>query len=95
MPRVQPTARDGGDGGGGGGGGGSRNEPGPSHACTDFVANAPVYGDCFQWHVDADPASFPPGPWRDVHGDYDNGAAGRPLFVSLLLYLDETWRCVT
>jgi hypothetical protein len=92
MPRVQPTAGDGGDGGGGGG---SRNEPGPSHACTDFVANAPVYGDCFQWHVDADPASFPPGPWRDVHGDYDNGAAGRPLFVSLLLYLDETWRCVT
>ena len=43
-------------------------------------------------HVDADPASFPPGPWRAAYGDYDNGAPGRPLFVSLLVYLDETWR---
>lgn len=24
--------------------------------CDPFVANAAVYGDCFQWHVDADPA---------------------------------------
>ena len=42
--------------------------------------------------MDADPSSFPSGPWRAAYGDYDNGAPGRPLFVSLLIYLDETWR---
>jgi hypothetical protein len=26
-----------------------------------LVANAPVYGDAFQWHIDADPACVPPG----------------------------------
>jgi hypothetical protein len=24
-----------------------------------MVANAPVYGDAFQWHIDADPALVP------------------------------------
>ena len=24
--------------------------------CDQFVGNAAVYGDCFRWHVDADPA---------------------------------------
>lgn len=24
--------------------------------CNQYVANAAVYGDCFQWHLDADPS---------------------------------------
>ena len=40
------------------------NGTGPSrYHCTSFVANAAVYGNCFQWHVDADPSSFPLGEW--------------------------------
>lgn len=46
----------------------------------------------FQWHVDADPNMLPPGRWTDVHGHYSNGTAGKPLFVSMLVYLDEHWR---
>ena len=37
-----------------------------------MVANAPVYGDQFSWHVDADPAVLPPSPWRDYFGTYTN-----------------------
>ena len=47
---------------------------------------------CAQWHVDADPSSFPPGAWTDACGDYANGEGGKPLFVSLILYLDGRWR---
>jgi hypothetical protein len=42
--------------------------------------------------VDADPSSFPsPSPWTEAHGDYVNGEPGKPLFVSLLVYLNERW----
>lgn len=60
--------------------------------CDQFVANAAVAGDTFAWHIDADPAGFPRSPWTDAFGDYCNGEPGRPLFVSLILYLDNTWR---
>ncbi|KAL1511273.1 hypothetical protein AB1Y20_006081 [Prymnesium parvum] len=60
--------------------------------CTSFVANAAVYGNCFQWHVDADPSSLPPCRWLDRFGDYLNGTRGKPLFVSLIVYLDSEWR---
>ena len=43
---------------------------GPSTA--RMVANAPVYGDSFSWHIDADPSAFPPSPWRDHFGTYTN-----------------------
>ncbi|GMH32424.1 hypothetical protein BSKO_00258 [Bryopsis sp. KO-2023] len=59
--------------------------------CNAFVGNAPVYGDSFQWHVDADPSSFPPSQWVDTFGTYFIGEPGKPLFVSLLLYLDKEW----
>ncbi len=37
-------------------------------------------------------AGFPsPSPWTDAFGDYCNGEPGRPLLVSLLLYLDAGW----
>ena len=67
------------------------------HTCTSFVANAAVYGNCFQWHVDADPADLGARAsrlpaWLSQHGGYRNGAAGKPLFVSLLVYLDEYWK---
>ena len=61
------------------------------YQCTSFVANAAVYGNCFQWHVDADPSTLPPGPWLARYGDYTNGTPGKPLFVSLIVYLDEEW----
>ena len=70
------------------GGGGTR---------TSFVANAAVQGDCFQWHVDADPQDLPSqssaetARWRARHGRYTNGTLGKPLFVSLIVYPDEAW----
>ena len=62
------------------------------YTATSFVANAATYGSAFQWHVDADPSSLPPSAWLRRHGDYANGEAGKPLFVSLLVYLDPVWR---
>ena len=60
---------------------------------TSFVANAAVHGDCFQWHVDADPMALPrDSRWLDAHGTYANGTRGKPLFVSLLVYCNERWK---
>lgn len=65
----------------------------PAYTCTPFVANAAVPSHSFEWHVDADPSSFPDGSaWVRTHGDYLNGAVGKPLFVSLLVYTDGTWQ---
>ena len=58
-------------------------------AATPLVANAPVHGDSFTWHVDADPAGTSRG--RRRRGGTPTGA-GRPLPVSLLVYLDGEWR---
>lgn len=41
--------------------------------------------------MDADPSSFPAGPYVAEYGDYVNGEPGCPLLVSLLLYLDLDW----
>ena len=62
------------------------------YTATSFVANAATYGSAFQWHVDADPSSLPPSEWLRRYGDYVNGQPGKPLFVSLLVYLDAEWR---
>ncbi|KAF6263406.1 hypothetical protein COO60DRAFT_1635230 [Scenedesmus sp. NREL 46B-D3] len=51
-----------------------------------------VHGDCYSWHVDADPSTFPsPSPWTDAFGSYCNREPGKPLLFSLLLYLDGDW----
>ena len=77
----------------------------PGLPCTDLpcvnwygstrLLSAPtvaVYGDCFQWHVDADPLALPPDArWSAVYDAYTNGAPEKPLFVSLLVYADEVW----
>mmetsp|Transcript_5477 Transcript_5477/g.17630 ORF Transcript_5477/g.17630 Transcript_5477/m.17630 type:complete len:174 (-) Transcript_5477:77-598(-) len=66
--------------------------PDGAHACTSFVANAAVAGAAFEWHVDADPSSFPDGcRWVEEFGDYCNGQPGKPLFVSLVVYTDAAW----
>ena len=59
--------------------------------CERFVANAAVCGDEFSWHLDADPSAFPPCEWTAAHGTYTNRERGKPLFVSVILYLDEEW----
>jgi hypothetical protein len=60
--------------------------------CSCFLANAAVHGDCYSWHVDADPSTFPsPSPWTDSFGNYCNREPGKPLLFSLLLYLDGDW----
>ena len=59
--------------------------------CERFVANAAVCGDEYSWHFDADPSSFPPSEWTVAHGSYTNRERGKPLFVSVILYLDEAW----
>lgn len=72
----------------------SRDEPQEaSHAdCCALLANAPVHGDHYEWHVDADPLTLPECPWRREFGDYCNRDQGMPLLVSLLLYLvDDAW----
>eukprot|EP00051_Salpingoeca_urceolata_P019483 m.285193 g.285193 ORF g.285193 m.285193 type:complete len:372 (-) comp19430_c6_seq14:237-1352(-) len=53
-------------------------------AADPFIANAPVYGDCFQWHFDADPLLIP------AHG-HTNREPGRSYFVTLLLYPNQSW----
>ena len=81
MPRVAAAAS------------GDRDSmPTLEYDATSFVANAAVWGNQFQWHVDGDPSSFPPGEWLSRHGDYRNGEAGKPLLVSLLVYLNDRWQ---
>lgn len=57
--------------------------------CAQFVGNAAVYGDCYTWHVDADPAAFPPSPWVDAYGSYCNGEPG--VFLQHGMILCITW----
>ncbi|GAX85210.1 hypothetical protein CEUSTIGMA_g12630.t1 [Chlamydomonas eustigma] len=59
---------------------------------SSFVGNAVMVGDPCAWHVDADPSSFPPSsPWVHNYGYYHNREPGKPLFVSMLMYLNDTW----
>ena len=50
--------------------------------CNQFVGNAAVYGDCYTWHVDADPSAFPASPWVDTFGYYCNGDPGKHKWLS-------------
>eukprot|EP01024_Parvocaulis_polyphysoides_P031055 TRINITY_DN28152_c0_g1_i1.p1 TRINITY_DN28152_c0_g1~~TRINITY_DN28152_c0_g1_i1.p1 ORF type:complete len:365 (-),score=38.05 TRINITY_DN28152_c0_g1_i1:10-954(-) len=59
--------------------------------CDEFVGNAAVQGDEYNWHIDADPSNFSDCPWVQQYGRYSNREAGKPIFVSMLLYLNETW----
>ncbi len=63
----------------------------PKHACWPVVGNAPVHGDTFRYHYDGDPASFPNSNWTRQFGRYVNHEPGKPLFVSLLVYLNRFW----
>jgi len=58
---------------------------------SPLTANAPTYGDTFSYHIDADPLQAPPSPWTDVFGRYPNRAAGKPRFMSCLVYLNDQW----
>ena len=58
---------------------------------TPMTANAPTAGDVFSYHIDADPNITPSSPWTDVYGRYPNRAAGKPRFMSCLLYLNDEW----
>ena len=59
--------------------------------CSAILANASVEHDEYRYHVDADPSSFPPSPWTECFGDYVNGEPGKPLLVTMLLYLNDEW----
>jgi hypothetical protein len=59
--------------------------------CTQFVGNAAVPGDTYRWHVDADPAALDPARTNGL-GGYVNGTRRKPLFVSMLVYLNPEWR---
>ncbi len=53
--------------------------------CSATPVTAPLNGSVL-W------AGFPtPSLWTNEFGVYCNGEAGRPLLVSLLLYLDRAW----
>lgn len=58
---------------------------------SPITANAPCYGDRFEFHIDADPLQVPPSPWADVFGRYPNRSREKPRFVSVLLYLNDEW----
>lgn len=57
-------------------GGAGGEQPGslsaPSVDANQFVANAAVYGDQFQWHVDADPSEVADSEWTEHYGRYFN-----------------------
>ena len=40
--------------------------------CCNLLANAPVHGDHYDYHVDADPLTLPDSTWRREFGDYCN-----------------------
>lgn len=40
--------------------------------CCNILANAPVFGDHYEYHVDADPLTLPESLWREEFGDYCN-----------------------
>ena len=58
---------------------------------TPLTANAPCFGQTFDYHIDADPYFAPPSPWTDVYGRYANRARGKPRFMSCLIYLNDEW----
>ena len=58
---------------------------------SPLTANAPIFGDTFNYHVDGDPNVTPPSPWTDIYGRYPNRMVGKPRFVSCLLYLNDEW----
>lgn len=58
---------------------------------SPLTANAPTNGDHFQDHIDGDPNLTPPSPWTDVYGRYPNRIAGKPRFMSALVYLNDEW----
>lgn len=61
--------------------------------CASTLVNAAVHGDTYVYHIDADPSSFPTGsPWAEEYGDYFNGEPGKPLLVSLIIYLNDEWK---
>jgi len=59
---------------------------------SPLTANAPMFGDSFQVHIDGDPYFAPPSPWTDVYGRYPNRCTGKPRFVSFLIYLNPEWK---
>jgi len=46
--------------------------------CCSLLANAPVYGDHYDYHVDCDPLVLPDCAWRREFGDYCNRSAHTP-----------------
>ena len=58
---------------------------------TPLNANAPIHGNQFDYHIDADPYFAPPSPWTDVYGRYTNRLQGKPRFMSCLVYLNDEW----
>ena len=68
-----------------------KEEHSSSVDCSAILANAAAHGDTFKYHVDADPMSFPPSSWTRSFGEYFNGEPGKPLLVTLLVYINERW----
>ena len=67
-------------------------EKAKSANCTSILVNAATQYDSFKYHVDADPTSFPTeSAWVKTYGDYFNGEDGKPLLVSLIVYLNGDW----
>lgn len=57
-----------------------------------MVVNAPLPGENYSWHIDADPAMLPDSLFVQKFGRYRNRSKGKPLFVSLIVYLTSDWR---
>lgn len=45
--------------------------------CCSLLANAPVHGDHYNYHVDADPLTLPDSDWRRTFGDYCNRCSNK------------------
>ena len=61
--------------------------------CDKFVANAAVYGNSFQWHVDADPWTVDErSEWAQEHGIYFNGVLHPSPFPFTNFMSAGTWK---
>ena len=58
---------------------------------SPITANAPIYNETFDYHIDADPNLCPPSTWTDIYDTYPNRTPGKPRFMSFLIYLNDYW----
>lgn len=63
--------------------------------CCSLLANAPVHGDHYNYHVDADPLTLPDCTWRRALGDYCNRWRSCLVYIIWHQCLHAFWGRIT